>query len=168
MSAQTGSSFIALDIPTEHPTIIDFPLVEEFPSNLSVSQSLKIEASGSEDNFILGFVKEYDSGSLNLQIESKSNVNSGSFSDWTIVKTMGGLSGRTSKYRDALERNEDLIKIFTAGNPTKEAFNQLLGSADLPSVGSFEKLNEDFTRFTDPEFILTMKTRHDRWVCKML
>ena len=109
MSAQTGSSFIALDIPTEHPTIIDFPLVEEFPSNLSVSQSLKIEASGSEDNFILGFVKEYDSGSLNLQIESKSNVNSGSFSDWTIVKTMGGLSGRTSKYRDALERNEDLI-----------------------------------------------------------
>ena len=80
MSAQTGSSFIALDIPTEHPTIIDFPLVEEFPSNLSVSQSLKIEASGSEDNFILGFVKEYDSGSLNLQIESKSNVNSGSFS----------------------------------------------------------------------------------------
>ena len=157
MSAQTGSSFIALDIPTEHPTIIDFPLVEEFPSNLSVSQSLKIEASGSEDNFILGFVKEYDSGSLNLQIESKSNVNSGSFSDWTIVKTMGGLSGRTSKYRDALERNEDLIKIFTAGNPTKEAFNQLLGSADLPSVGKFEKLQEDFTRFTDPEFILTMK-----------
>ena len=157
MSAQTGSSFIALDIPTEHPTIIDFPLVEEFPSNLSVSQSLKIEASGSEDNFILGFVKEYDSGSLNLQIESQRNVNSGSFSDWTIVKTMGGLSGRTSKYRDALERNEDLIKIFTSGNPTKSAFDELLGSADLPSVGSFEKLNEDFTRFTDPEFILTMK-----------
>ena len=73
MSAQTGSSFIALDIPTEHPTIIDFPLVEEFPSNLSVSQSLKIEASGSEDNFILGFVKEYDSGSLSLQIETQEN-----------------------------------------------------------------------------------------------
>ena len=157
MSAQTGSSFIALDIPTEHPTIIDFPLVEEFPSNLSVSQSLKIEASGSEDNFILGFVKEYDSGSLNLQIESKSNVNSGSFSDWTIVKTMGGLSGRTSKYRDALERNEDLIKIFTSGNPTISAFNELLGSADLPSVGSFEKLSEDLTRFTDPKFYLSMK-----------
>ena len=127
MSAQTGSSFIALDIPTEHPTIIDFPLVEEFPSNLSVSQSLKIEASGSEDNFILGFVKEYDSGSLSLQIETQENENSGSF-DRTVVKTMGGLSGKTSKYKDALERNEDLIKIFTSGNPTKEAFNQLLGS----------------------------------------
>ena len=167
MSAQTGSSFIALDIPTEHPTIIDFPLVEEFPSNLSVSQSLKIEASGSEDNFILGFVKEYDSGSLNLQIESKSNVNSGSFSDWTIVKTMGGLSGRTSKYRDALERNEDLIKIFTSGNPTTSAFNELLGSADLPSVGSFEKLNEDFKIYR-PRVYSYNETRHDRWVCKML
>ena len=51
-----------------------------------------------------------------------------------------------------------MIKIFTAGNPTKEAFNQVLSSADLPSVGSFEKLNEDFTRFSllmsrpDPHF----------------
>ncbi len=157
MSAQTGSSFIAIDIPTEHPTILNFPLVEEFPSNLRVSQSIKVEVSGSEDNFFLGFVKEYDSSSLNLQVESKINENSGSFSNWTIVKTMGGLSGRTSKYKDALERNEDLIKVFTGGNPSKEAFEQLLGSADLPNVGSFEKLQEQFSLFTDPEFILTMK-----------
>ena len=73
MPAPTGSSFIALDIPTEHPTIIDFTLSEEFPENLRVSQSIKIEVSGSEENFFLGFVKEYDSGSLNLQVESQRN-----------------------------------------------------------------------------------------------
>ena len=152
MPAPTGSSFIALDIPTEHPTIIDFTLSEEFPENLRVSQSIKIEVSGSEENFFLGFVKEYDSGSLNLQVESQRNENSGSFSNWTIVKTMGGIGGRASKYADPLERNEDLVRIFGSGNPTKEAFNELLSSADLPNVGTFEKLQEDFTKFTSPNF----------------
>jgi hypothetical protein len=135
----TGSSFITTEIPTEHPTIIDFILEEPYSGSLILSQSVKVEVSGSEENFFLGFVKEYESGSLNLQVESQLNENTGSFSNWIIEKTGGGLGGQASKYASPLERNQDLLNRAAAGD-----INALIESGDLPNVGDFGSLLSKF------------------------
>ena len=97
MSLISGSSFTTTDIPVEHPTLVDFTLTEPFSGSLVVSQSVRVEVSGSEDSFFLGKVSNYDSGSLELQIESVENETEGNFSDWIIVKTEGGLRGTARK-----------------------------------------------------------------------
>jgi hypothetical protein len=87
MSLISGSSFTTTDIPVEHPTLVDFVLEEPFSGSLIVSQSVRVEVSGSEESFFLGKVSNYDSGSLELQIESVENEAEGNFSEWIIVKT---------------------------------------------------------------------------------
>ena len=81
MPSVTGSSFTNILIPSEsqHPVLFDITLSEPYSGSLLVSQSIKVEASGSEESFILGFVKEYDSGSLNLQFESQLSETTSSF-----------------------------------------------------------------------------------------
>ena len=94
MPSVTGSSFTNILIPSEsqHPVLFDITLSEPYSGSLLVSQSIKVEASGSEESFILGFVKEYDSGSLNLQFESQLSETTSSFSSWIVKKTGDGLT----------------------------------------------------------------------------
>ena len=134
MPAISGSSFTSTTIPEldEHPVILDFDLVDEIEPTLNVSQSVKISVSGSEDTFMGGFVKEYDSGSLFLQVETFRNEGTGSFDNWIVRKTMGG----ASRYTSPLERNEDLLRLTQPGANIEAAIT----SGDLPSAGSFADL----------------------------
>ena len=109
MSIISGSSFTTTDIQIEHPTIVDFNLEEPFSGSLVVSQSVRVEVSGSEESFFLGKVSNYDSGSLVLQVESVENETEGNFSSWKIVKTDGGLAGSARK--TPLETAQDLSLI---------------------------------------------------------
>ena len=133
MSLISGSSFTTTDIPIEHPTLVDFILEEPFSGSLVVSQSVRVEVSGSEDSFFLGKVSNYDSGSLELQIESVENKTEGNFSDWIIVKTLGGLRGTARK--TPLETAEEVLNGYND-------IEGLVKDGKLPSVGGFDQLSK--------------------------
>ena len=133
MSLISGSSFTTTDIPIEHPTLVDFILEEPFSGSLVVSQSVRVEVSGSEDSFFLGKVSNYDSGSLELQIESIENKIEGNFSDWIIVKTLGGL--RSTARKTPLETAEEVLNGYND-------IEGLVNDGKLPSVGGFDQLSK--------------------------
>jgi len=133
MSLISGSSFTTTDIPVEHPTLVDFTLTEPFSGSLVVSQSVRVEVSGSEDSFFLGKVSNYDSGSLELQIESVENKTEGNFSDWIIVKTLGGL--RSTARKTPLETAEEVLNGYND-------IEGLVKDGKLPSVGGFDQLSK--------------------------
>ena len=133
MSLISGSSFTTTDIPIEHPTLVDFVLEEPFSGSLVVSQSVRVEVSGSEESFFLGKVSNYDSGSLELQIESVENEAEGNFSEWIIVKTEGGLRGSAKK--TPLEQAEEVLNNF-------DDIEGLVNNGKLPNVGGFSELSK--------------------------
>ena len=134
MSIISGSSFTTTDIPIEHPTIVDFNLEEPFSGSLVVSQSVRVEVSGSEESFFLGKVSNYDSGSLVLQVESVENENEGNFSSWKIVKTDGGLRGSERK-ADPLENAQDILNNL-------QDIEALVKDGKIPNVGGFDSLQK--------------------------
>ena len=135
MSIISGSSFTTTDIPIEHPTIVDFSLEEPFSGSLVVSQSVRVEVSGSEESFFLGKVSNYDSGSLVLQVESVENENEGNFSSWKIVKTDGGLRGSAAKKTDPLENAQDILNNL-------QDIEALVKDGKIPNVGGFDSLQK--------------------------
>jgi hypothetical protein len=133
MSLISGSSFTTTDIPIEHPTIVDFTLTEPFSGSLVVSQSVRVEVSGSQDDFFLGKVSSYESGGLEIQIESVDNETEGNFSNWIIVKTTGGL--RSTARKTPLETAEEVLNGYND-------IEGLVKDGKLPSVGGFDQLSK--------------------------